>query len=343
MSVISQHLSALSLGAPTHAGRLTLFPLLTEGALTDYPYLLLDEALGEKQLEISEVSEAGIVANLLAINHSGKPVLLFDGEELKGAKQNRIVNATILVPPASRLTLPVSCVEQGRWRYEAADFSSSGETLFAKARLSKAVRMASARRMKVARQVNAGWTPEPADEADQNDMFASARDVLRDYDAGQHAVWEDVEEALRETGTHSASSAMHDSYTLRREEIARLASSFTVSERQVGAVFFIDGRPVGAEVADRPASFASVFGKLVRSYCLNALGEAVAPCPVPATDDALAFTRSIADLDQMVSPSVGLGDDVRIDGPLASGSALLNEGKVVHLSVFSKAAFEPAN
>jgi hypothetical protein len=44
----------------------------------------------------------------------------------------------------------------------------------------------------------------------------------------------------------------------------------------------------------------------------------------------------------MVSPSVGMGEDVRLDGPSACGSALLSEGHVVHLSAFSKAAFEPA-
>jgi hypothetical protein len=43
------------------------------------------------------VSEGGSVPNLRVINKTPHHVLLFDGEELKGAKQNRILNTTILI------------------------------------------------------------------------------------------------------------------------------------------------------------------------------------------------------------------------------------------------------
>jgi hypothetical protein len=59
---------------------------------------------------IEEVSEGGDVPT----------VLLLDGEELIGAKQNRVLNTTVLVAAHSRLTIPVSCVEQDRWAYKTA-------------------------------------------------------------------------------------------------------------------------------------------------------------------------------------------------------------------------------
>lgn len=341
MRAIQNYLDSVGFGAPVHAGRLTMLPLTAEGPFSESPYLLLDEAIAAGQLEVSEVSDAGIVANLLATNSSDKPVLLFDGEELKGAKQNRIVNATILVPAGSKLTLPVSCVEQGRWRYETSGFSSSGEALFAKARLRKAERMASARRMKTARQVNADWTEELPDDLGPLRGFARRVQTPGDFDADQRAVWDDVQEALEETGTHSASSAMHDSYVLRRAEIERLSSAFVPADSQVGAVFYIDGRPVGIEVADSPRAFGAIFGKLVRSYCLNALGQKP-PFEVPGPEAARTFIEAVTGLDQMVSPSVGLGEDVRLDGPSACGAALIINDSVIHLSAFSKAAFEPA-
>ena len=43
-------------------------------------------------------------------------VLLYDGEELVGAKQNRILNVSVLVEAKSTLRIPVSRVEQGAGR-----------------------------------------------------------------------------------------------------------------------------------------------------------------------------------------------------------------------------------
>ena len=47
---------------------------------------------------------------------------MLDGEELIGAKQNRILNTTVLVAAHTEVTIPVSCVEQGRWGYRGRQF-----------------------------------------------------------------------------------------------------------------------------------------------------------------------------------------------------------------------------
>jgi hypothetical protein len=56
------------------------------------------------------------------VNRGPEPVLIIDGEELVGAKQNRVVNLTILVAAQSALTIPVSCVEAGRWTARSRAF-----------------------------------------------------------------------------------------------------------------------------------------------------------------------------------------------------------------------------
>ena len=124
MQTIAPTLSTLVLGEAAVHGRLAVFPLT--GADAPGPdYLTLDEALAAKTLRITEVSAAGSVPELKAVNSGERPVLLLDGEQLVGAKQNRIVNASFLIPPESVTRIPVSCVEQGRWGYKGREFGAS--------------------------------------------------------------------------------------------------------------------------------------------------------------------------------------------------------------------------
>jgi hypothetical protein len=79
---------------------------------------------------VTEVTGEGRVPELAFENTSTEKILLVDGDELVGAKQNRILNLTILVGVGQKILIPVSCVEQGRWSYRTRDFRSAGRALF---------------------------------------------------------------------------------------------------------------------------------------------------------------------------------------------------------------------
>ena len=64
---------------------------------------------------VEEVSESGSVPNLLVENKGDIRILFIEGEELVGAKQNRVLNTSVLIAAKSRVKIPVSCVEAGRW------------------------------------------------------------------------------------------------------------------------------------------------------------------------------------------------------------------------------------
>lgn len=121
--VVTTYLRGISVGEKQHYKNLTIFPLIGQDTVF-IDYLLLEEALQEHKIEITEVSKSGSVSELKVFNNSAKTVLLFDGEELVGAKQNRILNTTILVAAKSVVVVPVSCVEQGRWSHQGEVFCS---------------------------------------------------------------------------------------------------------------------------------------------------------------------------------------------------------------------------
>ena len=135
--VIAGRLVRLALGEAQIHRNIVVFPLLGPDAGAA-PYLTLGEALAGHCLTVTEVSEGGSVPELKVLSQSDRPILLLDGEELVGAKQNRVLNTTILLKERAETKIPVSCVEQGRWSYASAHFADSGAVKSRKSRASKA-------------------------------------------------------------------------------------------------------------------------------------------------------------------------------------------------------------
>jgi hypothetical protein len=88
-------------------------------------YSTMSEGINNGLVKITEIDESGSVPTLSITNNGDLPVLLFDGEELEGAKQNRILNTTILIPEHSKHKIPVSCTEEDRWHYKSPVFKDS--------------------------------------------------------------------------------------------------------------------------------------------------------------------------------------------------------------------------
>ena len=111
---VRETLMDLEPGDLVNCRNLTMIPLLGEDT---HPadYLTLDEALSMRTARVTEVSEGGSVPELRFVNTGSRQVLLMDGEEVVGAKQNRTLNISILAPAPGELLLPVTCVEAGRW------------------------------------------------------------------------------------------------------------------------------------------------------------------------------------------------------------------------------------
>ena len=95
-------------------------------------------AMDKGDLVVREVRQEGSVNTLLAINPTVNYYLLTDMDLLKGARQNRVVNRSILVAPHSKQEIEVSCVERSRWSYDSPTFKPGPEVMDTRMRAAKA-------------------------------------------------------------------------------------------------------------------------------------------------------------------------------------------------------------
>lgn len=301
-NVVQTHLSALKPGPEQHHKHLTLVPLFSDLAPV-VTYATLSVALKNHAIRIGEVSSGGSVPDLHVVNVSEGAVLLVDGEELLGAKQNRVLNTTILVAAHSELVIPVSCTEQGRWSYNAPNFSDSDVMMPSFLRSMKSL--------------------------DVNDSLRSRGE----FRADQGAVWEGVARMHSELGTESRTGAMRDAYVARREQLDDYLETFKCLPGQKRLAVAHSGKWFGVEVVSRPDAYASLHNKLVSSYAMDALvGRRHEQ---PGVETSLpSFLSRLSMCSEMSHASVGLGVDYRYVGEGLVGSALEYEEEIIHMAIF---------
>jgi len=297
--------------APRQAHKaLTLWPLVwPEAAEPSGPASTpLCEALERGEVHVDEVSESGSVPHLRVTNGGSQPVLFLFGEEIVGAMQNRVANATFLVAGNSEQVVDVSCVEAGRWeRGGRGGFRSSQGVL------AHALRRKMAKKVKLAVEEGRGF------EADQGE------------------VWSGISARLRAANTDSATHAWAAHRESRRHELAEIERAFRPAERQVGFVAMRGDEVVGLEALGRSEAFASSFQSLVRAYAIDAV-DAGLLCEIEGRDNGTVkfdapepFIAALSGAPVSSGPSLGLGSDVRVDTAGVSACALDCEG-LVHLT-----------
>jgi hypothetical protein len=308
MTTIAKTLAALRVGTASSIGSLTMIPLerITAGTQFGTPdIVLLDAALRSGSFEVRETSDEGTVAQLVASNRGASAVLLVDGEEVVGAKQNRVFNLSILVPPHTDLPIPVSCVEAGRWRASSLRFAAAPRTQHASGR---------AERM--------------------SDVSGTLRDS-GNRKGSQERVWRNVERVAARFDVRSPTAALSDVFAHRAVDIEQYVSALRPGANQVGAVFCRGGRAIAVELFDSPQHFTAALPKLVRSHALDALdyirGADQASDSRSAVDDLLA---GVVTARVQRFPAVGWGEDLRLSGQGIVGAALVYKDRVVHLAAF---------
>jgi hypothetical protein len=269
-------------------------------------YITLDEAMSAGTLEVTEVSEGGSVPTLKVTNKSGAMAFLMAGEQLIGAKQNRVLNVSLMVPAETTIGVPVSCVEAGRWNYRSPQFSSEGTMSHGQLKKMLSIQTRESYR--------ASGTPS----------------------SDQGAVWGEVSRKLAAMGSASDSEAFDQVYKDHQARLNDLMGRLLPPEDCHGVIFAVAGQIAGADLFDQPATLGKLWTKLVRAFALDALETQQAPAPPVTTDDVDRWLRTSASAKAEPFPSPGLGCDYRLEGPGLFGSALFVDDQVVHVELFAE-------
>jgi hypothetical protein len=303
--LLQSYLGQIKVGEAQTYKNLTAYPVLSN-QLSALDYITLDEALSQGLIEIAEIDKDGSVPELKLTNKSEKMILILDGEELVGAKQNRIVNTTMLIPKMETVVIPVSCVEQGRWVYKTERFYSEERLASSALRAMKAEHVG-------------------------NTVRASG-----EYGSDQGAIWQQISQKASRRGARSNSMAMAEIYNQDKPALQSYLEHFKLGDSQVGAVFLINGKVVGMDCLGKSDTFAKVFKKLVESYALDAVDWFDPKTELKASQtDVDSFLKLIAAAKIENHKSVGLGIDLRLDSSACVGLALAY-GEILHLSVFAR-------
>lgn len=293
-------LETAAVGRPITRLGVSFFPIYLGG--NHLPEIATGDSSG---LVIDELDRAE-VPTLSAHNPTKKPVLIVEGEHFLGGKQNRTVNVTVLVPAMTKLEIPVSCLEQGRWGRARA---------YGRAQ---------------------AFTPARVRSLNQEAVYHSMSEFgSREGDQG--AVWNAVDGVLDDLGTPSATSAVADADAVYRRDERRLQAVEDLAAigplpGQCG-VAVARGRQVASiELFGSPDLLAAHWSAVIRSHLL----EPAKPSGRPSATAVLSILKRFGSLVPEDTPGVGLGIEQRVRDRRVVGQALTLEESIVHCSGFTR-------
>jgi hypothetical protein len=257
-----------------------------------------------------------------------KPVVLFAGDTVVGGKQNRIINITVWLAAMKVTSIPVSCLEAGRWN-QGSRFAASRKVDY----LLRAKMSAQMADIAVMERERAATAP------------GEARMAHRSYAADQGEVWHEIADKQSRAKAYSSTSALHDLYEREAPDIAAFVRAFPCPAGASGVAVGIGGKLVALELFDAASTLAEQWPRLVESAASGyadhrrAVAAGVEPAPRHRYPDDGALGRVLgraaaACADAVVGASVGEGDDVRLRGERVRGGALVVDGHPVHVELF---------
>ncbi|MEI7635748.1 MAG: DUF6569 family protein [Syntrophus sp. (in: bacteria)] len=285
------------LGEEKH-GNLTIVPVVSSARDSGADVKTLDEALKSGSLSVTEASESGNVNRLHVVNKSKSFVFIMAGEILAGAKQDRILQSDVLIPPESgKVTVEAFCVEHGRWQYSSKGFYSMGQSANIGTR-------GAARQYRDQSQV---WQKV----AETNKAMAATAptgSLAKSFDSPKYA-------------------AQKDEYKAKFKEITSRYPEMT------GAIVLIKGKVLAADLFSNHRIFQNLWEKLLDSYIMEAISAEGIEVKSDFTS-AVSFMEAARKATVKYVKTPGAGFNIDLASATITGSGVIKGDIPMHLDIF---------
>ncbi len=288
------------LGNPKSFRNLTVYPIFYDGP--EPGFISLKEALSSGRLKIKEVSEEGTVSRLRVENRGDSPVLLLDGEELSGCRQNRALEISTIVPAQKEMVISVKCTESGRWSYSSRVMTESGTVMPCQLRGTKSI------------------------------SFLESLETRGRPEADQGKIWDGVRSYARRAGFNPKNEALLEIFRHKEGELKAVVDALPCEEGQKGIIAAINGAVVGMDFVASASVYRDLHPKLIRSYALDALLEKKKNMAPPRKEDAYDFLVQTTLCSRLTLDSNDRLQSIGFKGNGLVGTLLTYEGRPAHLS-----------
>lgn len=308
-------LKSASIGSPSQYRNLTIYPVFVDGEGKEVS--TLDEALRSGDLLVTEVGQGSV--QKLEVENAGKRwVYAMAGEILEGAKQDRILQHDLLLPPYSgRVIVAVFCVEHGRWTKVSDRFSSAGVV------------------------ANLGVRQKAAESKSQQEVWNSAADSSRSLGASAPTgALKEVykSEKYREYGKDYEghfSRLPEQSEKPYQDHFSRFPK---VASKASGVVVLIQGRIMAADLFGSEETFRRLWPKLLRSYVAEAVSRNGGSDPEEkrrwVQEDPASFLAEAGRGPFVRLRAEGSGQLYEIQGRRIGGEGLMFGPSLLHVALF---------
>ena len=270
-----------------------------------FSYVSMTRAMEQRLIQVKEINDAGSVNHLLVLNLSAQYVFMMDGDILAGAKQNRVVNTSILLAPESKTDIPVSCVESGRWHHVSGSFSPTDYAA------PSSLRMDKARQVRMSLKEKRGFTSD------------------------QGAIWDSVSGYEAQSRVFSQTSNLSDVYVRKSTEFDAFVSAFQCSAAANGVAIFRGRRLLSLDVFNRREIFQEYFPKILRGVALEVYNQQHTVEAVPEAEAryrVLDFLDNLDTLPWETYAAVAAGEERRFDTEKLVGVMLEENGHLIHFA-----------